>query len=118
MAEEVAKAFISHFYTNMMHDRMKNIPLYRENSYMSYNGSNHQGVASINEKLSNLSFKTIAFQYQDLDIQPVHGDGLLITVNGKLNMDNENTFSFCQIFVLMRDASSYYIQNDIFRLIY
>ncbi|KAF9181216.1 Nuclear transport factor 2 [Haplosporangium sp. Z 27] len=52
------------------------------------------------------------------DVQPFEG-GALITVTGQLLAAGEtNPQFFTQTFALKPDGGSFYVQNDIFRLVY
>lgn len=118
MAKEWAQGFLRNFYDNMAGDRAKNLPLYRENSHFSYNGVASSGLAAITEKLKAFSYKTIAYQVEEFEVQPVGGNGVLILASGKLNMDNENNFAFCETFLIILESESvFHIQNEIMQLI-
>ena len=115
--QELASSFLNTYYSAMMGDRSQLISFYRETSCLSYEGDNRRGLKDIMDKFEGLSFKNIQYNFENHDFQPTPMGGLLIGVNGKLLMDNENNFSFFQVFHLMQDnAGAWFLSNDIFRL--
>ena len=118
MAKEWAQKFVHGFYENMANDRSRNLMLYREGSQLSYNGSHCATLQQIKEKFENFSYKTMLYKFDDIDVQQVGANGILIVVNGKLNLDNENTFSFCETFMIIFESQeAFYIQNEVMQLI-
>lgn len=53
------------------------------------------------------------------DAQPTTDGGVLVLVTGQLLIDEEQRpMNFSQAFQLLKDASGYFVYNDIFKLIY
>ncbi|MCJ1399457.1 Nuclear transport factor 2 [Xylographa trunciseda] len=79
-----------------------------------------QGVTGIIEKLTSLPFSRIKHQVNTLDAQPSNeGGGILVLVTGALLVDEEQrSMSYTQVFQLMPEQGSYFVFNDLFKLIY
>ncbi|GAB1203327.1 hypothetical protein APSETT445_001962 [Aspergillus pseudonomiae] len=71
--------------------------------------------------LYTLAFQKVSHQVSTLDSQPSNENGgILVMVTGVLLVDEEQTpMKFSQTFQLSPDgAGSYYVFNDIFRLVF
>ncbi|MCJ1239003.1 Nuclear transport factor 2 [Varicellaria rhodocarpa] len=79
-----------------------------------------QGVSGIVEKLSGLPFKQIKHKVNTIDAQPSNEmGGILVMVTGALLVDEEQRpMNYTQIFQLLPDQGSFYVFNDMFKLIY
>ncbi|KAH8146549.1 uncharacterized protein LAJ45_09495 [Morchella importuna] len=94
----VANEFAKYYYNTFDSDRTRLAPLYRENSMMTFETNQHQGVSPIIEKLTSLPFGK---------------------VTGELVIDDsEHPQRYSQCFHLVPEGESYYVLNDIFRLVY
>ncbi|KAF8931131.1 Nuclear transport factor 2 [Haplosporangium gracile] len=114
----VGAQFINYYYQTFDASRPQLGPLYRPTSMLSFEGNQTLGDAAIVEKLSGLPLDGLVHKIATQDIQPIDG-GLLITVTGQLLAGGEtNAQFFTQTFHLKPEGSSYYVQNDIFRLVY
>lgn len=78
------------------------------------------GVASIVEKLTNLPFQKVQHRPDTVDAQPSdETGGILVMVTGALMVDDQpQPMSYVQTFTLKPEAGSYYVFNDVFRLVY
>ncbi|TPX39662.1 hypothetical protein SeMB42_g06288 [Synchytrium endobioticum] len=116
---EVAKQFVDYYYSTFDSNRANLAPLYRPNSMLSFEGAQTQGGQAIIEKLVGLSFKRVVHKITSLDAQPsASPSSILVSVTGALMVDEEqNPMQFSQTFQLLMDGGSYYVFNDIFRLI-
>ena len=68
----------------------------------------------------DLPFKQVQHQVSTLDAQPSdRNGGILVIVTGVLLVEEEKRpMSYSQIFQLQPRNNSYYVYNDIFRLVY
>ncbi|KAF8509560.1 nuclear transport factor 2 [Gautieria morchelliformis] len=117
----ISKQFTEFYYTTFDSNRASLAPLYRETSMLSWEGSPFQGVSSITEKLVNLPFAKVAHQVSTVDTQPssATSSDLVVLVTGRLTVDDsQNPIQFTQLFHLIADGQSFYVLNDVFRLIY
>ena len=76
------------------------------------------GVNSILEKLESLPFQKVVHKTDTIDAQPSSASvaSLMVLVTGQLIVDdNQNPIPFSQVFQLMPEGGSYYVQNDVFR---
>jgi len=93
--------------------------LYNETSMMTWEGDPILGQANIVTKLA--SMPKVTHQTQTMDVQPSSPElpNLLVSVKGLLWVDDSPPMQFHQVFQLIYVPSgkTYYIQNDIFRLI-
>ncbi|KAF9149433.1 Nuclear transport factor 2 [Mortierella sp. AD010] len=114
----VAAQFTDFYYQTFDASRQGLGPLYRPTSMLSFEGAQTLGVEAIVEKLASLPLDGLRHQVATKDAQPCEG-GILINVTGQLLAGGEsNPQFFCQTFLLKPDGGSYYVQNDIFRLVY
>eukprot|EP00045_Choanoeca_perplexa_P007705 m.70822 g.70822 ORF g.70822 m.70822 type:complete len:130 (-) comp14180_c0_seq1:1675-2064(-) len=114
---EVGNAFVQHYYELFQGDRSQMLALYQDDSLMSFEGAQGQGLQSIGEKLERLSFQSVQFQFTEIDCQPRADGGIVVFVLGQIQTDEDPIKGFSQVFVLApTPEGSFYIQNDIFRL--
>jgi len=119
--QDVAKQFTEFYYNQFDTDRKALAPLYRDNSMLTFESDAIAGATRIVEKLSSLPFEKVKHAVSTLDAQP-SGDtgGILILVTGALLVDDEQRpMNYSQTFQLLPDgAGSYFIFNDIFKLVF
>ncbi|KAF9961416.1 Nuclear transport factor 2 [Mortierella alpina] len=114
----VAQQFCKYYYDTFDGGRANLGPLYRPSSMLTFEGAPTMGDAAIVEKLAGLPFQSVIHRIATQDAQPLD-NGILINVTGQLLIDGENNPQFfCQTFHLKPDSGSFYVQNDIFRLVY
>ncbi|KAL6936523.1 Nuclear transport factor 2 [Hanseniaspora guilliermondii] len=116
----LAQQFTEFYYNQFDQDRSQLGNLYRNESMLTFETSQVQGVASIVEKLTSLPFQKVTHRITTLDAQPCSPQGdVLVMITGELLIDEEtNPQRFSQVFHLIPDGQSYYVFNDIFRLNY
>ncbi|OCH85223.1 NTF2-like protein [Obba rivulosa] len=116
----VATQFTDFYYTSFDRDRASLGPLYRPESMLTFEGTQHQGTSSIVEKLQSLPFQSVQHKVTTLDAQPSTNAGaIIVSVTGLLVVDgSENPLQFSQVFQLVPTGGTYFIFNDIFRLNY
>lgn len=116
----LAQQFTEFYYNQFDQDRSQLGNLYRNESMLTFETSQVQGVASIVEKLTSLPFQKVTHRITTLDAQPCSPQGdVLVMITGELLFDEEtNAQRFSQVFHLIPDGQSYYVFNDIFRLNY
>ncbi|EJD06119.1 nuclear transport factor 2 [Fomitiporia mediterranea MF3/22] len=117
----IAQQFTDFYYKTFDQDRGQLTPLYRNESMLTWEGQQFQGVQTIVEKLMSLPFQKVVHQVTKFDAQPssIVTPNLLVSVTGHLLVDDEtNPLPFSQVFQLIQDTEtgSYYVFNDIFRL--
>ncbi|KAL4945039.1 hypothetical protein BDV06DRAFT_59223 [Aspergillus oleicola] len=118
---EVAQQFVNFYYQTFDSNRGGLAGLYREQSMLTFETSAVQGAAAIAEKLIALPFQKVQHQIATLDAQPSSEQGgILVLVTGALLVDDEQKpMNYTQTFQLLPDgAGSYFVFNDVFRLIY
>ncbi|OQD76025.1 hypothetical protein PENDEC_c005G05179 [Penicillium decumbens] len=116
----VAQQFVEFYYQTFDNNRSGLAPLYRDQSMLTFETSSVQGAASITEKLISLPFQQVRHQIATFDAQPSSEGGIIVLVTGALIVDEEQKpMSYTQLFKLQPDgAGSYFVLNDVFRLIY
>ncbi|POY70162.1 hypothetical protein BMF94_6745 [Rhodotorula taiwanensis] len=117
----IAKQFTDYYYSTFDSDRSQLAPLYRDHSMLSFEAQQFQGAASIVEKLVGLPFTTIKHQVATMDAQPAATDkaSMIVLVTGQLiTGEEQNALNFSQVFHLLPENGSYYVFNDLFRLVY
>ncbi|KAL8795470.1 MAG: hypothetical protein Q9195_002059 [Heterodermia aff. obscurata] len=92
----------------------------RDSSMLTFETAAIQGVSGIIEKLTSLPFAKVIHKVGTLDAQPSSEQGgILVMVTGALLVDEEQRpMNYSQAFQLLPDGQSYYVFNDVFRLIY
>ncbi|KAL4780228.1 nuclear transport factor 2 [Aspergillus varians] len=116
----VAEQFVTFYYQTFDSNRQGLAGLYRDESMLTFEASSVQGVGSIIEKLVSLPFQKVQHRLETLDAQPSTQGGILVLVTGALLVDDEQKpMNYTQAFHLQPDgAGSYFVFNDVFRLIY
>ncbi|KAE9550894.1 hypothetical protein FO519_005897 [Halicephalobus sp. NKZ332] len=118
----IGEAFVSHFYSafdvNDPNQRAQALSgLYDpENSYMTFEGVQVKGRDAILQKFSGLTFREIRRAVTKTDCQPLPDGSILVSVLGQLKTDEDPVNSYNQVFILKPSAGSFYISNEIFRL--
>lgn len=112
--------FTDFYYSTFDSDRSSLSGLYRNESMLTWEGSPIQGVSSIIEKLTSLPFQKVEHKVSSLDAQPGSPNGdIIVLITGLLVVDDsEQPLQFSQVFHLIPDNGSYYVFNDVFRLVY
>ncbi|KAI1089847.1 nuclear transport factor 2 [Rostrohypoxylon terebratum] len=118
--EDIAKQFVDFYYNTFDANRLNLHGLYRDVSMLTFESSSFQGASTIIEKLASLPFQQIKHQVTTMDPQPGVGPGhLMVLVTGQLLVDEEQRpMSYTQTFYLVPEGGSYFVHNDIFKLIY
>ncbi|OJJ85679.1 nuclear transport factor 2 family protein [Aspergillus glaucus CBS 516.65] len=117
----IAEQFVQFYYNTFDNARGNLSGLYREHSMLTFETESLQGSGPIAEKLISLPFAKVAHQVSTLDAQPSNEQGgILVMVTGALLIDEEQRpMNYTQTFQLQPDGSgSYFVFNDIFRLVY
>ncbi|EPE06200.1 nuclear transport factor 2 [Ophiostoma piceae UAMH 11346] len=115
----MADQFVDFYYNTFDADRKQLVPLYREQSMLTFESSSVLGAGAIVEKLSGLPFQQVKHQVSTKDAQPTSNDGVIVLVTGQLLVDEEQRpMNFSQTFHLAKDANGYFVYNDIFKLIF
>ncbi|EME77444.1 uncharacterized protein MYCFIDRAFT_89255 [Pseudocercospora fijiensis CIRAD86] len=117
----IAKQFVEFYYKAFDSDRTSLASLYNEKSMLTFEASAHQGAQNIVQKLIDLPFSKIEHQVATFDAQPSsESGGILVVVSGALLVEEERRpMSYVQTFQLLPNGSgSYFIFNDVFRLVY
>ncbi|KAI8071634.1 nuclear transport factor 2 [Gongronella butleri] len=117
----VARSFVEFYYQTFDTGRQQLVNLYRDSSMLTFEGGQVQGANAIVERLVGLPFQKVAHQISTIDAQPSSPDGasIIVIVTGLLLVDEEqNPQMFSQTFHLIPEGGSYWVFNDVFRLIY
>ncbi|KAI8825713.1 nuclear transport factor 2 [Fimicolochytrium jonesii] len=115
----VARQFVDYYYQTFDANRASLGPLYKDISMLSFEGQQTSGSAAIVEKLTSLPFQKVRHVISTCDAQPGSPNGsILVTVTGQLQIDEETTTQFfTQTFHLYPEGASFFVYNDIFRLV-
>ncbi|KAL5357820.1 hypothetical protein BJX96DRAFT_145283 [Aspergillus floccosus] len=119
--QNIAQQFVKFYYDAFDTNRQGLAGLYRDHSMLTFETSSVQGVAGIIDKLVSLPFQKVVHQVGTLDAQPSNTEGgILVMVTGALLVDEEQKpMNYTQTFQLLPDGQgSYFVFNDIFRLVY
>ncbi|KAF8590460.1 NTF2-like protein [Ramaria rubella] len=93
--------------------------LYRPGSMLSWEGTPYQGVDAIMGQLTSENLSKVVHKISTTDAQPSSppSPNLVVLVTGQLIVD-QNPIQFTQLFHLINEGGSYYVLNDVFRLVY
>ncbi|KAH8916613.1 nuclear transport factor 2 [Atractiella rhizophila] len=121
--DEIAKQFTDFYYNTFDTDRTGLGNLYRDNSMLTWESEQIQGASNILTKLTSLPFQKVQHKITTLDAQPSNPGiaSLIVLVTGQLLVDDgAHPMNYSQIFQLIptEDQKSYFIFNDVFRLVY
>mmetsp|Transcript_29319 Transcript_29319/g.49247 ORF Transcript_29319/g.49247 Transcript_29319/m.49247 type:complete len:124 (+) Transcript_29319:103-474(+) len=118
--DEVAKAFVGHFYMVFDTNRPALTSLFQEHSMMTFEGNKLQGPAAIVGKLTSLSFQKCQHTAKTIDAQPTFNGGILVFVSGDIAIEGEDRpLKFSEVFHLCpTPEGSYFVYNNMFRLNY
>ncbi|XP_051170080.1 probable nuclear transport factor 2 [Leptopilina boulardi] len=116
--EAIGKGFVQQYYAlfDDPNQRGNLRIMYNNESFMTFEGKQIQGVTKIMEELSNLRFQKINRMITTVDSQPMLDGGILINVLGRLQTDEDRPHAFIQLFVLKPLDTTFFCQHDIFRL--
>ncbi|PGH29645.1 hypothetical protein GX50_07603 [[Emmonsia] crescens] len=93
--------------------------LYRDESMLTFETVCVSGTNAIMEQLMGMPFQKVKHVQSTVDAQPTEEGGVVILVTGALMIDEEQKpMNYSQVFHLRRDGASYYVFNDIFKLVY
>ncbi|CEH16026.1 nuclear transport factor 2 [Ceraceosorus bombacis] len=118
--DQIAQQFTDFYYQTFDSDRSALANLYRANSMLTFEGAQVSGAQPIVEKLSGLPFQRVQHKVETRDAQPTgDGNALVVMVTGALQVDDSpQPMRFSQVFTLNPENGSYYVFNDLFRLVY
>eukprot|EP00934_Nitzschia_sp_Nitz4_P003325 Nitzschia sp. Nitz4//scaffold1_size375055//58598//59049//NITZ4_000223-RA/size375055-augustus-gene-0.707-mRNA-1//-1//CDS//3329540886//3315//frame0 len=117
-ADEVAKAFVQHFYQQFDSNPDNLAGLYSPTSMLTFEGEQIQGTQNILTKLKGVG--QVSHAVKSLDVQPSKDpSAIVIFVTGSVKIGGDNPLHFCEFFQLVGTApGQYYVHNDVFRLNY
>jgi hypothetical protein len=84
---------------------------------MSFEGNLIKGQQAIVDKLKGLSFQKVSRCITAVDTQITVEQGIMINVIGQLQTDNDPPHSFTQTFYLRFANGTWFILNELFRLL-
>ncbi|CAD6572746.1 MAG: Nuclear transport factor 2, partial [Tremellales sp. Tagirdzhanova-0007] len=93
----------------------------RDQSMLTWENTPIMGTTGIMEKLQGLPFAKVAHRVLTLDAQPASSAvaSILVLVTGQLLVDDgQNVLQYSQMFHLVPEGGGYFVQNDVFRLVY
>ncbi|KAI9600210.1 hypothetical protein KEM48_000624 [Puccinia striiformis f. sp. tritici PST-130] len=118
---QIASQLKKYFYLDSDTDRGQLAPLYRDHSMLTFEANPYLGTANIVKKLQELPFAKVTHQVHTLDAQPSNSatPSIIVLVTGALQIDGEtNPLRFSQAFHLVSEDGSFFVLNDVFRLVY
>jgi len=117
-SEEVAKAFVDHFYRTFDVDANSLAGLYNDQSMLTFEGTQMQGSANIMAKFKGVG--AVKHSVKTMDVQPsANPNSIVIFVTGAIQIGGDNPLHFCEFFHLVSTGpGQYYVHNDVFRLNY
>ncbi|EEH04933.1 nuclear transport factor 2 [Histoplasma capsulatum G186AR] len=121
MADLTAEEFVKFYYETFDGEKRDGLStLYRDKSMLTFETSCVQGSDAIIKQLMSLPFQKVQHVHSTIDAQPTEEGGVVVLVIGALMVDEETKpMNFSQHFHLRPNGSgSYYVYNDIFKLVY
>eukprot|EP01041_Mallomonas_annulata_P009713 gene9713-20195_t len=119
-AEDIAKAFVNHYFSNLDSNPQALAGLYQPQSVLTFESKQFQGPEAIVGHLASLGALAHNIPQLTIDVQMgVSSNALLVFVTGQLKINNENPLHFSQVFQLVATGpGQYYVNNELFRLVY
>ncbi|KAJ5924804.1 nuclear transport factor 2 [Penicillium verhagenii] len=116
----MAENFVEYYYPLFDSNRAGLSSLYRDESMLTFERANVQGVGAIMEKLTTLGFNQVRHEVATIDSQPTANGGVIVIAVGALITDGEDRpQNFVQTWNLAPEGNGgYWIANDVFRLIF
>lgn len=117
-AEEVAKAFVQHYY-NLVDTNVDGLGgLFQAASMLTFEGQQLLGTEAIIGKLKSVG--PVKHVVKSMDVQPSsNASAIIIFVTGSIQIGGDNPLHFCEMFQLCSNGpGNYYVHNDVFRLNY
>merc|ERR1719191_1570738 len=107
--EEVATAFVKHFYSTFDTNVEGLAGLFSPQSNLTFEGSHLVGNDKIMEKLRSIG--TVKHEPKSMDVQPSSNpNAIIIFVTGSINIGGGNPLHFCEMFQLLSTGpGSYYL---------
>ena len=98
--DQVARAFVEHYYSIFDSNRSALASLYQDASMLTFEGQKFAGGPSIVAKLTGLSFQQCKHHVSTIDCQPSGpGGGMLVFVSGNMQLPGEDhPLKFSQVF--------------------
>jgi len=117
-AEEVAKAFVEHYYQTFDANVEGLSSLYSASSNLTFEGTQVTGVEPIMAKLRSVG--QVKHDPKSMDVQPSSSaNAILIFVTGSIRIGGDNPLHYCEMFQLVSTGpGAYYVHNNVFRLNY
>nr|XP_034905368.1 nuclear transport factor 2A isoform X1 [Populus alba] len=109
--DQVAKAFVEHYYSTFDANRAGLANLYQDGSMLTFEGQKTQGSQNIVAKLIALPFQQCKHLITTVDCQPSGpAGGMLVFVSGNLQLAGEqHALKFSQILLSTAAVSFYYL---------
>mmetsp|Transcript_14904 Transcript_14904/g.19506 ORF Transcript_14904/g.19506 Transcript_14904/m.19506 type:complete len:109 (-) Transcript_14904:59-385(-) len=99
-AEEVATAFVNHFYQGFDSDPMSLAGLFNPNSMMTFEAQQYGGPQAIIAKLKTIG--TVKHSVKSTDVQPGTSESaMLVVVTGAISIGGDKPWHFCDMFQLL-----------------
>eukprot|EP01032_Pedospumella_encystans_P008216 gene8216-9779_t len=119
-ADDIAAAFINHYYTTLNNNPAELAGLYQPQSTLTFEGNKFEGPQAIIGKFQALGKVDHNVPMLTKDVQlSVNSSAMLIFVTGQLKISGGNPLLFSHVFQLVATGpGQYYVHNEIFRLIY
>eukprot|EP00590_Aulacoseira_subarctica_P008574 CAMPEP_0172423572 /NCGR_PEP_ID=MMETSP1064-20121228/17584_1 /TAXON_ID=202472 /ORGANISM="Aulacoseira subarctica , Strain CCAP 1002/5" /LENGTH=123 /DNA_ID=CAMNT_0013165013 /DNA_START=18 /DNA_END=389 /DNA_ORIENTATION=- len=119
-SEEVAKAFVQHYYNTFDGPAVDNLAgLFQPQSMLTFEGQQFLGPGAILEKIKSVG--QVKHEVKSLDVQPSSTpSAIIIFVTGAIRIGGDsNPLHFCEMFQLVSTGpGAYYVHNAVFRLNY
>ncbi|KXN91206.1 Nuclear transport factor 2 [Leucoagaricus sp. SymC.cos] len=109
--QAIAKQFTDYYYQLFDSNRSGLSPLYRDQSMLTWEGTQILGTKSILEKITELPFQKVQHKVTSMDAQPSNStSGILVFITGLLVVDDSpNPLQFSQTFQLLSEGGNYYV---------
>ena len=91
--------------------------LYSDHSTMSFNEDDALGSENIIKVISPIVKQGVTHTKEKVNCQPTADGGVLVHCIGKLKFGDDHALTFSQAFVLNQAGDTFFIQNDVFRLV-
>ncbi|CED84367.1 Nuclear transport factor 2 [Phaffia rhodozyma] len=116
----VATSFTQYYYSLFATNRPALKDLYRDVSMLTWEEKQFLSGDAIVKHLVELPFGKVQHKIVTTDAQPSQPgqEHLMVLVTGQLIIDDSPPLQFSQVFQLIKEGATYWVFNDVFRLVY
>ena len=115
--KKISNDFCNIYYKNINNDINSVGTFFDENCKFTFLGEDFVGFNNKIINLQNKSINKLIYKINFCDSHCIGSKSILINTTGKVSTNNINYFNFTELFILVKKNDSYFVKNNIFRLV-